>query len=171
MANTTPEQKLKELIVYISAKCSNDVKYSKTKLNKILFYSDFLFYLKKQKTITDCSYRRLRYGPVPDDMEKLLKHMKGTDIDIVVTNAGPYLQNKIFALREPNLALFDVDMIAHVDSVINIVCNKRSSSATQLSEMTHETMGWLVTSEGQEIPYNTVFVKDRKYQVATHGKR
>ncbi len=163
----TPEQKLKELIVYISTKCSSDGKYSKTKLNKILFYSDFLFYLKKQKAITGASYRHLPYGPVPDDIEKLLKNMKGTDIAIAVTNAGPYLQNKIVALREPDLSLFDADMIAHVDSVIDAVCNKRSLSATNLSDMTHQTMGWLVTSDGEEIPYQTVFIKDKKHQVAT----
>lgn len=171
MKDITPEQKLKELIVYISTKCSADVKYNKTKLNKILYYSDFLYYLKKQKAITECSYRHLPYGPVPDDIEKLLKHMKGDDIEIAITNAGPYTQNKIVALRQPDLSLFDADMIAHVDSVIDAVCNKNSLSASMLSDMTHQTMGWLVTSGGQEIPYQTVFIKNKKYQVATPWER
>jgi uncharacterized phage-associated protein len=165
------EAKLKELIVYISSKCSNDIKYGKTKLNKILYYSDFLFYSKKQKSITDSVYRHLPHGPVPDDMDKLLKNMQNKDIAFAVTNAGPYTQTKIVALREPNLSLFDAEMIAHVDSVIDTVCNKNSLSASRLSEMTHQTIGWIVTSNGQEIPYQTIFIKDKKYQIATASER
>lgn len=168
----TPEQKLKELIVYISTKCSDDVKYGVTKLNKILFYSDFLYYLKRQKAITDCSYVHLPYGPAPDDMDRLLTNMTGTDIGFSVVSAGPYTQNKIVALREPNLSSFDPDMISHVDAVINAVSNnKKSLSATQLSGISHEIMGWVVTENGEKIPYNTVFVKDKKYQVATNWEK
>ncbi|MBU4099151.1 SocA family protein [Patescibacteria group bacterium] len=167
MKKTECEKKLKELIVYISSKCADDVKFGGTKLNKILFYSDFLYYKKKQKSISDCPYIHQQYGPVPDDMKKLLKKMNGIDIGTAIAYAGPYIQKKIVALREPNLSNFDADMIAHVDSIINIICNKRSFSATQLSDMTHQTMGWRVTSDGQEIPYQTIFIKDKKYQVAT----
>ena len=167
MKKATPEEKLKELIVYIATKCSSDENYGETKLNKILYYSDFLYFFKTYKPITGYKYVHLPRGPIPDDMKKLLKKMQGRDIDIAIGKSGPYIQNKIIALREPDLSLFSPDMISHVDTVIDEVCNKRSFTANQLSELSHRNMGWLVTSNGEHIPYETVFVKDKKYQVAT----
>ncbi len=38
------EAKLVELILYIADKCENDPHFGKTKLNKILFFSDMLYY-------------------------------------------------------------------------------------------------------------------------------
>lgn len=171
MTTPTSKDKLKELIVYISSKCGDDIKYSKTKLNKILFYSDFLYYFKRRKPITGHDYVHLPHGPIPNDIEAILKEMAGKDIGFSVLWAGPYKQTKLVALREPNLQLFDAEMIAHVDSIIDAVCNKRSLSANQLSELTHEFMGWVVTNDGEEIPYQTVFVKEQRFQKSSSWKK
>jgi hypothetical protein len=168
MKKATPEQKLKELIVYISSKCASDPKYGKTKLNKILFFSDFLYYQKKLKPISEVKYRHLPYGPVPDDIDKLIKTMLGKDIDVAYVTSGRYTKHKFFAKREADLSSFEPAMIAHVDSIIEDVCGENSMTGTQLSDLTHEeSIGYIVTSQGQEIPYSTVFLKDKRYQKAT----
>lgn len=167
MPAVTSKDKLKELIVYISSKCGDDIKFGKTKLNKILFWSDFLYYFKRRKAITGHNYVKLPYGPIPNDIETLLKEMEANkDIGLAILNAGPYKQTKLVALREPNLGLFDADMIAHVDSIIEDVCGEKSYSATQLSDGTHQTMGWIVTDTADTIPYQTIFVKHKRYQKA-----
>lgn len=165
------EKRLKELIVYIASKCAHDDKYGATKLNKILFFSDFLYYLKRFKPITGHPYVHMPYGPGPDDIKEILREMTGKDIAYAISECGPFRQKRIVALREPDLSIFDPDMISHVDSVIETLSTKNSLTATQLSDFTHAIIGWLVTSDGETIPYQTVFIKDKKYQVATDWER
>ena len=172
MKKATSEEKLKELIIYISSKCSEDVKYSKTKLNKILFYSDFFYYLRKRKSITGHKYIHLQYGPVPSNMEALLEAMKGTDIAVAVLREGLYEKNKIVPLRKPDLGFFEPDMISLIDSVIDEVCyDERSLTARQLSDSSHKTIAWAVTSMGEEIPYQTAYLKDISGQTATKEEK
>lgn len=156
--------KLKELIIYISFKCSEDSNFSKTKLNKILFYSDFLYYFKNHKAITNHDYVHLQYGPVPNNIDVLIRDMLGKDIAMAISQNGPYRQEKLVALREANLNLFNPEMIAHIDSVINYVCNM---TATKLSNMSHDELGYIVTGLTNKIPYNTIFVKSIQNQKVT----
>src|SRR5947209_18565699 len=59
------EQKLAELILYISQKCATDPKFGAIKLNKILYLSDFLAYGNWGEPITAVPYQHLRMGPAP----------------------------------------------------------------------------------------------------------
>lgn len=164
-------KKLEELILYISSKCAGDSRYGRTKLSKILFYSDFLFFYKHLKPITGTDYIHVPQGPMPDNFRSILESMEGSDIAEAVFQVGGYTQKKIVPLREPDLSLFEPEMIAHVDSVIEKVAGETSLTATQLSDLSHKTMGWRVTEDGEKIPYETVFLKDLKYQTATEWEQ
>jgi len=59
------EKKLAELILYISEKCANDPTFGAVKLNKILCFSDFLFYAYNDRGITNVEYQKLPNGPAP----------------------------------------------------------------------------------------------------------
>jgi len=57
------DAKMAELILYVSDRCQLDPAYGSTKLNKILFYADFLYYAKHGTSITGQEYMRLDKGP------------------------------------------------------------------------------------------------------------
>src|SRR6266849_3234100 len=59
------EEKLAELILYISQKCATDPKFGAIKLNKILYLSDFLSFGNWGEPITGVEYQHLRKGPAP----------------------------------------------------------------------------------------------------------
>ena len=59
------EQKLAELILYISQKCATDPKFGAIKLNKILYLADFLAFGNWGEPITGVEYQHLRMGPAP----------------------------------------------------------------------------------------------------------
>src|SRR2546425_12852222 len=59
------EEKLGELILYISQKCATDPKFGAIKLNKILYLSDFLAFGNWGEPITGVQYQHLRKGPAP----------------------------------------------------------------------------------------------------------
>ena len=54
--------KLKNVILYLLDKCGNTFN---TKMNKLLFYTDFLSYKQYGKGITGLTYNAIQYGPVP----------------------------------------------------------------------------------------------------------
>ena len=113
----------------------------------ILFYCDFLYYKNHQKAITDHDYVKLQFGPVPDNFQTILDEMgENNEIATAISRTSVFPKEKIVALRDAKLDMFDADMIAHVDSVIEEVCKERSLNARQLSDLTHRTMGWIVTS-------------------------
>jgi len=156
-ANLVPnEQKLAELILYISQKCANDPTFGATKLNKILCYSDFLFYAYYDRGITNVEYQKLPNGPAPRRLIPVRDELiKNGDLGLqeVLLKSGE-TQKRTVNLRNPNLDLFTGSEIAMVDRMIE---SMQGVTAEDISEMSHTLVGWLVADEGETIPYNSIY--------------
>ena len=156
---TFDEAKFKELILYIADQCCSDRYWSATKLNKVLFYSDFLYYQETGRSITGAEYQALEYGPAP---KKLLPiRQKLVDEGALAIDQRKF-QHRVVPLRNPDLTNFAAQEIAIVNKVIN--CLKNASAET-VSELSHAFLGWKAawteTEKSKEpvtIPYGTVFV-------------
>jgi hypothetical protein len=153
------EKKLSELILYISQKCANDPCFGATKLNKILFFSDFLFYGNTGKPITGVEYQKLPHGPAPRRLlpiRKKLESQGALGVQPVNLRSGN-VQHKLVNLRPPDLSLFSGEEIATIDSVIE---GLRKDNAESVSELSHRMVGWRVVEVGEVIPYTTVFISN-----------
>src|SRR5215467_9574991 len=62
------DEKFKELILYIASHSEDDPAFGATKLNKLLFFADFITYLRLGHPITGQEYQRLENGPAPRRM-------------------------------------------------------------------------------------------------------
>ena len=114
--------RLKELILYISAKCFDHRKYGATKLNKILFFSDFIAYERFGKSITDEEYFKLPWGPAPRYLVPVRDDMKACrELEIAKIEILGKVQERPVPLREPDLSLFEPHEISLVDEVIEIL--------------------------------------------------
>ncbi|MBZ5647948.1 MAG: SocA family protein [Acidobacteriia bacterium] len=155
-ANKGDDRKLAELILYISQKCANDPTFGAVKLNKILCYSDFLFYAYHGRGITNVEYQKLPYGPAPRRLKpvrnQLIKRRALALQDVVLKNG--HVQKRTVNLRQPNLSLFSGDEIALVDRVIE---STEKMPSGVVSDYSHNLVGWLVVDEGETIPYDTIF--------------
>ena len=60
-----PDERLRELILYIALKCESDARFNATRLNKILFYADFVSFANTGKPVTGAAYKAIDRGPVP----------------------------------------------------------------------------------------------------------
>ncbi len=150
------EKKLAELILYISQKCAGDDYFGSVKLNKILFFSDFIAYGTWGKTISNAGYQHQPNGPVLHRMLPVIEELKrSASLAIQPTNCGGYRQNRPVNLREPDLSVFEAREIALVDDWIERL---KPLSASQISRMTHETASWCSTDDYQEIDPRTVFI-------------
>jgi hypothetical protein len=159
IATEPSDSKLKELILYVAKRSQDDIFYGATKLNKILFFSDFLAFKKLGRAITGQPYRKLEFGPapvrLPEIREELIRNGDAAAQDTVI--AGN-LQHRLVHLRDPKLAEFSGEEIAVVDEIIDLL---RSKTATEVSEFSHRFVGWQIAREGQVIPYETVYIVDR----------
>lgn len=148
--------KLEELALYITQKSQDDPKFGATKLNKILFWADFIAYAYLGKPITEATYIRRQHGPVPREIVRA--------IDNLVVQGRALMGEKIYfgksqkrleALDGPNLSLFTSNEIKFVDHQIKRLADW---NATEVSDDTHSLRPWLDALQEEEIPYETVFV-------------
>jgi hypothetical protein len=155
------EQKLRELIVYIAAKCAADETFGAMKLNKLLVLADFLAYGRLGRPITGVEYMKLENGPVPRRMKPVRDEMVGKG-DIAIEERPyrnmPNPQTRIVPLRQAKLDLLEKEDISLVDDLIRTTWG---ASGTDGSELTHGYRGWLMARQLRDkIPYSAVFLSD-----------
>ncbi|MBZ0221050.1 MAG: SocA family protein [Candidatus Methylomirabilis sp.] len=150
------DKKLKELILYIADKCKEDHSFGATKLNKILFLADMNAYAFRGTPITGAKYMHKPNGPVAKRMlpacEALRKEKRA---EIKQENYLGFIKKKVVPLKGANVSMFTEEELSIVNMAIE---ETRSYSATQLSQWTHTLNPWLLSSDGEEIPYSSVFV-------------
>jgi hypothetical protein len=166
------EKKFRELVLYISQKCANDPRFGATKLNKILFYSDFLSYALTGNPITGFEYQKLPNGPAPRRLlpvrEAMVRDEELALQDITLSNG--MTQKRTVNLRNPKPELFGGREIALVDEVIQRLS---PFNATEVSELSHQRVGWIAASDNETIPYETIFISNQPLteEEAQRGRR
>jgi hypothetical protein len=154
MATKPKTKKFRELILYVARETEADPKCGKTKLYKILFYSDFWAYSKLGHSISGQEYQKLKNGPAPLRALPEIKEMLAAHLCAWATR--DYFgrqQQKLLALREPDLSEFTGEEVAIVQEVIRILWHFDSA---EVSDLSHRFIGWQLAAQGETIPYSTV---------------
>ncbi len=153
------DDKLKEAILLICTRSEGDESFGAIKLNKLLFYADFIAYQKFGKSITGQEYFRLPHGPAPQRMKHVVEMMrKNGDLAFRETDYYGRKQNRAFALREPSIQKFTSQEIDLMDRVVQ---RWRGVNGAKISESAHTFGGWLYAKDGERIPYPVALVRDR----------
>jgi hypothetical protein len=162
-AQTLNRQKLKRLVHYICHKVDNPTDLGKTKLNKILFFTDFQTYLETGESATGETYIKFQHGPVSDHIQEVLRELE--DEGALVTREKTYHgypKKEYISLTAPDLDLFSGSEISIADEFVEEIC--RNHSATSISDASHNHI-WEAAEIGEEIPYEAFFV----YQLGEIG--
>lgn len=126
----------------------------KTKLNKLLFYADFLHFKKYSVSITGLYYMHHQYGPVPDNYEYYFATLIHEDKAIRVeekeftTNITGELYT---SLMQPDLNVFDE---SELETIIEVKKHFKDVTATQIKNLSHEEAAYKDTSMGEYISYD-----------------
>lgn len=150
--------KLTQLVLYLCLRSEADPFFGLTKLYKLIFYCDFSAYRRFGESITGQKYRALPYGSVPDKMDQFMNRLKHKNW-LVIRNEKfyGYAQKRPLALREPDIAAFEVKQLDLIHSILD---RFRQSSGSQMSEASHQFLGWDLAELGEMVPYS-VAVLDR----------
>jgi hypothetical protein len=148
------ERRLAELIVHIANRLIGDPRFGRTKLNKVLFFADFEAYRRTGRSITGSVYQHLPQGPCPHQLLPAINSL-GNDVVWRTTETPVGRQHQLVALRSARVDIFDGVEIAIVDEVID---HLRGLTNGQVSELSHETIAWRLTQNGDEIPYGSALL-------------
>lgn len=150
-------QRFEALVLYIAHRRRNDVRFGRTKMAKVLFYSDFSVYQDQGKPLTGATYIRMPFGPFPnalDEAEEALEKDGRARLDHDIP--GEYEEKRIIPKGLPDVSMFEEWQIFTVDDCIDKVA---SETATGISEISHHHPGWLLAERvGAVIPYETAIL-------------
>src|SRR5713101_2465496 len=159
------EEKLAELILYISQKCATDPKFGAIKLNKILYLSEFLSFGNWGEPITGVEYQHLRKGPAPRRLIPVREELQRSGKLAVqrLPLRGGNVQVRTVNLVDPNWKVLSAREISLVDNIIEELWDL---DAEESSEFSHRFVGWKMTKEGDPIPYGSIFISDEPLSAA-----
>lgn len=149
-------EKLAELVLYVARRSEGDTFFGATKLNKVLFFADFLHFRKTGRPITGAEYVKQEHGPVPSAInaikQRLLQNGSAAERE---EPTGIYTQRRLLALRDANLDLFAPEEIAFVDELLRQL---DGVTASAVSDWSHQLAGWRLAKMYETIPYFTAFM-------------
>ena len=145
-------EKLKNMILYLVKRLDGVLK---VKLNKLLWYCDFLHFKETSVSITGAQYVRVKLGQVPDHYELIFANMIHEaliDKDKIPfqTKDGTQQGEEFTALVEPNKSLFTEKEIQVMDSIADTF---REDTSTSIMEKSHREAAYKKCKDGDIISY------------------
>ena len=141
-------EKLCAMVLFFAHKSTGLLK---TKLMKLLNYSDMVFYKENGISISGLKYKHLPYGPVPDKFDIILGKMAADHLaHIEVIYDGAYEKHQVVPECDvPEGVLSDSEV-----EMLNRIYEKfKSFGSVEISDYSHKEKGYNATKTGQIISY------------------
>ncbi|HEY3282616.1 MAG TPA: type II TA system antitoxin MqsA family protein [Armatimonadota bacterium] len=141
---------LREMMVFFVHRLRGSYK---TKVNKLLFYSDFLHFRHFGVSISGATYVHLTFGPVPDQYEDYLFQLEAFDEALerreVMLQTGDVVE-QLVATRAATMDLFSSTAERVLESV---AAHFEGMTSKQVVELSHEEPAYQETTPKERIPY------------------
>jgi putative zinc finger/helix-turn-helix YgiT family protein len=134
-------EKFTEMVVFFTAKAQPSL--WKTKMNKMLFYADFLNFKKEVHSISGCRYRAIDMGPVPNNFNSLFDYIATNNhIDIMVTSFANGSMGDQF-LPNANRPFDDTKLSpTEVETLNEVVARFKKVKTNDIIELSHQEEAW-----------------------------
>jgi transcriptional regulator with XRE-family HTH domain len=164
---TLQVDKFKNVLLYILEKCAGKPNVGETVLYKLLYFSDFNYYELYEEHLTGAKYRKLPFGPVPQNLDTIIHQMiDENQLQRIKTEYYGLTQTRYLPLMKANLT----ELKASEKEIIDKVIEQMSDwSAATISNYSHKDMPWLASKEGEEINYELAFYRDAPFSVRNYG--
>ncbi len=129
----------------------SDGKITKTKLAKLVYLADFIWYYENSRPMSSMTYRKLPRGPVADVYFRALDELE-EDGTIVREQSG---QAIMFSLTEDKaltnkLSDEELKLIEKIGKVW------QGKHTKEIVDFTHEQLPWQICRDGEVIPYGLI---------------
>lgn len=128
----------------------------KTKLMKLLNYSDMIYYKENGVSMSGLKYAHLPYGPVPENFDMLFGKLSADKVaHIEVSYENGYEKHQVIPDREfPEKILSENET-----AVLERIYEKfKNFGSVEISNYSHKEVGYSATKQGEIISY--IYAKD-----------
>ena len=143
--------RLKNIMLYILNRCDE---VWCTKMNKLLFYTDFMSYRERGMAMSGLSYRAIDFGPVPERWDRVYSEFP--EVRQELRQVGDFVGSVLIASEEPDYTMFtDAEL-----KVLDSICTHFSKmSSREISRISHDEDAWLNHHEKHEqIPFDDAYM-------------
>lgn len=151
--------KYQQIILYLCQKLGGEVK-GKKKLAKLLYFVDFDFFEKYQRSITGDVYKAYPKGPLPEALNEMLKELakkKILEVKTVKEWGDDYAPTEVYrCLATPDISVFDEDEKKMIDRVVK---HYGKLNGEQLAELSHAEAPYTAAKPYQEVPYEFTYYR------------
>jgi uncharacterized phage-associated protein len=142
----TDFEKVSQIIAFFHEK----IELFKTKLNKLLFYADFMMYQRTGRSITGIKYRAIPYGPVPAEYEKLFLRLQDQE-KINIVEVG--FENGNYGELIKSNQKVQIDGFSQTEMmVLEDVLNRFEGLTTkQIVDISHHESAWIENKDERKI--------------------
>jgi uncharacterized phage-associated protein len=142
--------KYKNAILYFSKYCNNQY-LGVTKLNKLLYYLDFISYRDRKTLVTNDVYVHKEYGPVPARVDDVLGELRESgDLDIRNIPYGDGYKAEFVVKTDPDLSVFNNDEKV----LLTKICKEFALwSTSKIVNQTHLEAPWFFSDPYEKVDY------------------
>ena len=141
-------EKITEMVVYFSDKLSP----FKTKMNKLLFYADFLMFKQSCFSISGMRYKAIEMGPVPINFQSIFEYLANKDeIDIFTTEFPQGYIGEQFKAKNDRpfrVELFSENELNVLEKVANVF---KPTSTNEMIELSHLEEAWKKNEKNKSV--------------------
>ncbi len=150
-------RKFKEMILYFSKRGQDaGLVIGSTKLNKLLFFSDFRTYWRLGQPISGARYQKLLRGPAARQFVPMQDQMLADEEVRWKPKPENEWDDVLIAISEANPSVFSKEELAVMDEVFE---DLRPFNAEATSVFSHlRSAGWQAADLREDIPYESAFV-------------
>ena len=141
-------ERLTEMVIFFSVK----LEPWKTKLNKLLFYADFLNYKKTCFSMSGAWYRAINMGPVPNNFNSIFEYMANKDeIDIWITEfpngaeGERFRPNKNRNFRPELFSELELSVLGEIATIF------KDTPTSDIIEISHKEKAWIENEKERKI--------------------
>lgn len=133
----------------------SDGKITKTKLAKLVYLADFIWYYEHSRPMSGMTYRKLPRGPVSDVYFRALDEMEEDGV-IKREPSGNAIMFSLVEKTAPTgkLSAEEVSLIQKISTAW------RSKSTEDIVNFTHEQLPWQICLDGEVVPYGLIFQEE-----------
>jgi uncharacterized phage-associated protein len=155
------------VLLYILERCAGKPNVGETVLYKLLYFSDFNYYEMYEEHLTGAKYRKLPYGPVPQNLDTIVAQMMENGmIQRIKTAYYDKTQTRYIPLVKADLTELKASEKEVIDKVIEQLSDM---SASAISSYSHMDMPWMASKEGEEINYELAFYREAPFSLRNYG--
>lgn len=151
-------KKYQNAVLYLCRKLGGEVR-GKKKLAKLLYFADFDFYERYQKSITGETYKALPMGPFPAVLEEMTRIMTHDSLLTVesINEHEDYNPTEVYkCIAEPDESILSKEEKQMLD---RIVVKYGQLNGKQLEELSHAEAPYVGTELKKEIPYELSYYR------------